>query len=291
LPHDPSAIMEQVPSPTDELAASIRSWRDRLTPAEVGLPAGGARRVPGLRREEVAQLAGLSLDYLARLEQGRAGNPSESVLASLARTLRLTDDERAHLFRLAGHAEPSAGVVNRHIGPGVQRLLDRLEDVPVLVLDAAWQVIATNRMAGALIGDFSQASGRERNLAWRHFTGAPARLVRAESERAESGAEIVADLRDALGRYPADDQLAALIDDLRQASPRFAELWKEHGVAPRSAAQKTFLHPEVGSITLDCDVLVAQGSGLRLVVYTAPAGSDDAQSLALLSAIGLQAFG
>ena len=280
-----------MPSPGDELAGSIRLWRDRLTPAEVGLPAGGARRVPGLRREEVAQLAGLSLDYLSRLEQGRAGNPSASVLASLARALRLTDDERAHLFRLAGHAEPSAGVINRHIGPGVQRLLDRLGDVPVLVLDAAWQVVATNSLADALLGDFSHASGRERNLAWRHFTGAPGRLVRGEVERAEAGAEIVADLRDALGRYPADDELAALIDDLRETSPSFAELWKQHGVARRSASRKTFLHPEVGSITLDCDVLVAQGSDLRLVVYTAPSGSDDARSLALLSAIGLQAFG
>src|SRR5204863_587625 len=108
----------------DELARCLHSWRDRVSPTDVGLPAGSMRRVPGLRREEVAQLAGVSLDYLARLEQGRATNPSTSVLASLARALRLSDDQRAHLFRLAGHAEPSAGVINRHIGPGLQRLLD-----------------------------------------------------------------------------------------------------------------------------------------------------------------------
>jgi transcriptional regulator with XRE-family HTH domain len=161
----------------DELAGCLRSWRDRLGPAEAGLTAGSTRRVPGLRREEVAQLAGVSLDYLARLEQGRAGNPSPSVLASLARALRLTDDERAHLFRLAGHAKPSTGTINRHVGPGVQRLLDRLSDVPVMVIDASWQLVAANPLASALVGDFSGASGRERNLAWGHFTGAPSRLV------------------------------------------------------------------------------------------------------------------
>ena len=277
-----------MPPRNDELAGCIRLWRNRLTPAEVGLPARGTRRVPGLRREEVAQLAGVSLDYLARLEQGRAGNPSASVLASLARTLRLTDDERAHLFRLAGHPEPSAGTINRHIGAGVQRLLDRLDDVPVLVLDAAWQVVATNRLADALMGDLSAASARERNLAWRHFSGAPGRLVRSEAERAEGSAEIVADLRDALGRYPADEPLAGLIDELRQTSARFADLWEQRGVTRRSASRKTFSHPEVGKITLDCDVLVAQGSDLRVVVYTAPSGSDEARSLTLLRAIGLQ---
>lgn len=261
-----------------------------MSPADVGLPAGSMRRVPGLRREEVGQLAGVSLDYLARLEQGRATNPSASVLASLARALRLSDDERAHLFRVAGHFEPNTGMINRHIAPGVQRLLDRLTDVPVMVLDASWEILAANGLASALIGDYSAASGRQRNIAWRHFTGASSRLVHTKAERAQAEAEIVADLREALGRYPADDHLGALIDDLRAVSPRFAELWEEHPVARRSASRKTFSHPEVGPITLDCDVLVAQGSDLRLVVYTATNGSSDADSLALLGAIGLQSF-
>lgn len=276
--------------PQDELASCIRAWRERVRPGDVGLPAGSARRVPGLRREELAQLAGVSLDYLARLEQGRAGNPSASVLASLARALRLTDEERAHLFLVAGHAEPGRGVVDRHIGPGVQRLLDRLNDVPVMVLDASWQVVAANGLATALVGDFSAASARERNLAWRHFTEAPGRLVRTEAEHAATSAEIVADLHQALGRYPADTQLASLVDDLRATSPHFAELWERHPVAARSASRKTFSHPEVGPITVDCDVLVAHGSDLRLVVYTAASGSRDEQSLALLGAIGLQSF-
>jgi transcriptional regulator with XRE-family HTH domain len=248
------------------------------------------RRVAGLRREEVAQLAGVSLDYLARLEQGRAANPSPSVLASLARALRLTDEERAHLFRLAGHAEPSAGVINRHIGPGVQRLLDRLTDVPVIVIDASWQVVAANPLASALVGDFSGASGRERNIAWRHFTGGESRLVRTDAERAEAEEEIVADLRDAVGRYPADEQLGSLVAGLRAASPRFAELWDEHPVARRTASRKTFRHPEAGTVTVDCDVLTVQGGDLRLVVYTAAPGSSDAEALELIGAIGLQSF-
>jgi transcriptional regulator with XRE-family HTH domain len=275
----------------DELGGCLRSWRDRLNPADAGLPSGGARRVSGLRREEVAQLAGVSLDYLSRLEQGRASSPSPSVLAALARALRLSDAERGHLFRLAGHAEPRTGTINRHIGPSVQRLLDRLRDLPVLVMDAAGTVLAANDLATALVGDFSGASERERNLAWRHFTGSGrARVVRTEDEHARAGAEVVADLRDALGRYPADEQLARLIDELRAASPRFAELWSQHPIAQRTTSKKTFAHPEAGLITVDCDVLRVEGSDLRLVVYSAPPGSPDADALALLGAIGLQTF-
>jgi transcriptional regulator with XRE-family HTH domain len=273
----------------DELAACLRSWRDRLSPAEVGLPAGGVRRAPGLRREEVAQLAGLSLDYLARLEQGRASNPSPSVLAPLARALRLTDAERDHLYRVAGQAPP-AGRISRHLTPGVQRVLDRLTDIPVLVVDAAWHVVAVNALGAALLGDLSGRPLRQRNILWRHFTLAPGRVVRTPEEDAELEAEAVADLHEALGRYPEDPDLRALIADLREVSPRFAELWERRPVARRAADRKTFEHPEIGRITLDCDVLTVAGSDLRLVVYTAAAGSPDAEALALLGAIGLQTF-
>jgi transcriptional regulator with XRE-family HTH domain len=273
-----------------ELAACLRSWRDRIGPEEVGLPSGGTRRAPGLRREEVAHLAGLSVDYLSRLEQGRATNPSPSVLAPLARALRLTDDERAHLFRVAGHAEPDAGRMRRHLTPSLQRVLDRLVDVPALVVDATWEIVAANPLASALLGDLSGDTARERNVAWRHFTGAPTRVVWTDAERVRFETQIVADLHDVLGRFPDDEALRALLDDLRRVSRRFGELWEQRPVATHGAARKTVLHPEIGEIALDCDVLTVGGSDLRLIVYTAPLGSSDAQALALLGAVGLQTF-
>jgi transcriptional regulator with XRE-family HTH domain len=276
--------------PQDELARCLRSWRDRVSPAEVGLPVGRLRRAPGLRREEIAQLAGVSVDYLARLEQGRAGTPSPSVLAALARALRVTDAERAHLYRLAGHAEPSPGTIDRHLTPGIQRVLDRLADVPVTVLDAAWQLVASNALATALLGDVSDRPPRERNIAWRLFMGLPSRLVRTPEEEAATAAEAVADLHEAVGRYPADENLRRLVDDLRAASPRFAELWERRPVAPRIADRKTIEHPEVGRVTVDCDVLTVAGSDLRLIVFTAAPGSPDARALSLLGAVGLQSF-
>jgi transcriptional regulator with XRE-family HTH domain len=274
----------------EELAGCLRSWRERLTPAEAGVPAGRGRRTPGLRREEVAALAGVSLDYLARLEQGRALGPSPSVLASLARALRLTDDERAHLFRLAGHAEPGSGTINRHITPSLQRLLDRLNDVPVMVIDAAGGIVAANPLANALMGDLSGASRRERTIPWRHFSGIPSRLERTPEERAEAEEAMAADLHDALGRFPDDQYLNELIGDLRQISPRFAELWEKRPVARKPSRTKTFNHPEIGTITLDCDALAVHGSDLSVIVYTAPVGSPDADALALLATIGLQSF-
>jgi len=273
-----------------ELAGCLRSWRERLTPGEAGLPASRGRRTPGLRREEVAGLAGVSLDYLARLEQGRAHSPSPSVLASLARALRLTDDERTHLFRLAGHVEPGPGTINRHITPSLQRLLDRLADIPVMVVDAAGEVVAANPLANALMGDLSGASRRERTIPWRHFSGMPSRLERTPEEHAEAEEAMAADLRDALGRFPHDEYLNELITDLLELSPRFAALWEKRPIARTPSRQKTFNHPEIGTITLDCDALAVQGTDLNVIVYTAPSGSPDAETLALLGAIGLQSF-
>jgi transcriptional regulator with XRE-family HTH domain len=276
----------------DELAGCLRTWRDRLTPEDVGLPAGGRRRAPGLRREEVAQLAGLSVDYLARLEQGRAASPSPSVLAPLARALRLSDDERDHLYRVAGQAAPRAGHIDHHLTPGVQRVLDRLRDVPVVVIDAAYTVVAVNALGVALVGSSGRDAPdpRDRNIAWRQFTGGASRFIRDEDESHRMDVEVVGDLRDALGRYPDDPALRTLIDDLHAASARFAALWEERPVALRRASRKTIDHPEVGRITLDCDSLHVAGSDLRLIVYTAEPGSPEAGALELLATIGLQTF-
>ena len=273
-----------------ELACSLRSWRERVSPAEAGLPEGGRRRVTGLRRQEVAQLSGLSVEYLARLEQGRAGHPSPSVLTALARVLRLSDQERAHLFRAADQAEPANGQMKRRITPSVQRILDRLTDTPVTVVDASWQCITANPLAYALAGNTSALPMRERNLAWIVFTGTPTRYLRTEDEEHQLRREVVADLREARSRYPKDQLLGELIDDLLAASADFAQLWEQRPTSTHGATSRTFLHPEIGPITLDSDILTVRDSDLRLIVYTAAPDSKAAGQLDLLATIGDEQF-
>jgi transcriptional regulator with XRE-family HTH domain len=273
-----------------ELGRALRGWRDRATPAEAGLPAGRGRRAAGLRREELAMLAGVSADYITRLEQGRATAPSPQVLNALARALRLSDLEVRHLFRLAGQAAPEPGHVSAHLTPSVQRLLDQLDRVPVSVYDAAWNLIAWNPMWAALMGDPSVLTGRHRNVMWRHFAGPPGRVTHTADQEAAFEASAVADLRSATARYPDDADLRQLVADLRGASPRFAGLWDAGVVGAHEAARKTVHHPDVGPLTLDCDVLTVQGSDLRIVVYSAAPGSDAAGKLGLLSVIGTQAM-
>ncbi|MFI2364698.1 helix-turn-helix transcriptional regulator [Promicromonospora sp. NPDC019610] len=273
-----------------ELASSLRAWRDRVSPAEAGLVAGGRRRVAGLRRQEVAQLAGLSVEYLARLEQGRAGHPSASVLLSLARVLRLSDPERAHLFRLGDQAEPLSGQIKRHITPSVQRILDRLTDTPVTVVDASWHCVTSNALAYALTGDTSALPLREQNLAWIIFTHWPTRYLRTDEEEHLLRLEVVADLREAWVRYPEDTELRELVTDLKEVSADFAELWERRLPPQPAPGHRTFLHPEIGPITLDSDFLTVRDSDLRLIVYTAAPGTEAAGQLDLLATIGLQQF-
>ncbi len=272
----------------DGLGGALRVWRDRLSSADVGLPSFGPRRAPGLRREEVAGLAGVSVDYLVRLEQGRARHPSPQVIEALARVLRLADAEREHLFQLAGLAVPHPGLVPTRITPGVQRLLDRFGDAPVSVLDAAWNLLAWNPPWAALLGDPGDWRGRESNLVWRAFTDCPTRVVLTDAEQARWRAGLVADLRMILARYPDDPSLAALVAELQRVSPAFLALWDAGGVGVQAVARKTFLHPDVGLLTLDCDVLVVQGTDLRVVAYTAAPASPDAEALALITVLGLQ---
>ena len=273
-----------------ELGAALRCWRDRVSPAEAGLPAGRARRAPGLRREELALLAGVSADYITRLEQGRATAPSPQVLAALGRALRLSREEQDHLFRLAGQAPPRSGHITAQVTPSVQRLLDQLTGTPVSVNDAAWNLLAWNPLWAALIGDPSAKTGRNRNVLWSHFTGQHARVVRTPEDEARFEESAVADLRSATARYPDDDGLQQLVTDLQAASPRFATLWKSRIVGTHRDSHKTFDHPEAGLVTVDCDVLTVDGSDLRIIAYTAPAGSEAAEKLRLLSVIGVQAL-
>lgn len=273
----------------DGIGSYIQAWRHRLQPADTGLPAGPSRRTRGLRREELAMLASISVDYLVRLEQGRATSPSTQVLAALSRALRLTTQERDHLYAIAGQAPPRRTAMTSHVPPSVQRLADRLGDLPVAVYDPAWTIITWNAAWAGLMGDPSALAGRDRNLLWRTFTGQSSRVRKSGDDADEFETSAVADLRRAFGSYPDDTGLRQLVDDLQQASPRFARLWASRVISASGGSNsKTVVHPAVGPITLDCDVLTVAGSDLRIVVYTADPSSPDADRLRLTQVIGLQ---
>ncbi|MCL8024505.1 helix-turn-helix transcriptional regulator [Nocardioides bruguierae] len=270
------------------LAQHLRAWRDRLTPDEAGLPspaltASGRRRAPGLRREELAQLAGVSADYLVRLEQGRAQHPSPQVVDALARSLRLDAEETDRFYRMAGQLPPSPERMDRQVSASLRRIVARLGESPVSVVDAAWNTVLQNRAADALFGDLSDADdhpgGRGRNRAWRTFAGTGDAGRLDEATRVVVETDIVADLKAACLRLPDDPDLQALVGDLRAVSPRFAELWAEVPARVRGAQRKTLVHPVVGTFTVDCDALEVQGSDLVLVIFTAEPGSADAAAL------------
>ncbi|WP_216216258.1 helix-turn-helix transcriptional regulator [Amycolatopsis aidingensis] len=271
-----------------QLGHALRNWRDRIAPDSVGLPARRGRRAPGLRREELATLAGISTDYLIRLEQGRSTTPSRPVTMALARALRLSAAERRHLFLLAGQAPPAEDRIPAHLTPGIQRLLDQMTGDPVGVYNATWTLLAWNSLFSALFGDPSAQSGRERNVAWRHFTGQPSRVSHTPEQRRRFEAAVVADLREASARYPIDPDLHTLVSDLRAASDTFERLWETHEVGKHTTDVKTIEHPYVGPLELNCDVLTAPDDNLYIVIHTATPGSDAAGKLRLLDVIGTQ---
>ncbi|MEY8013713.1 helix-turn-helix transcriptional regulator [Mycobacterium servetii] len=275
-----------------EFGRTVRRWRDRVPPAAVGVPVGGRRRAAGLRREELAGLAGISVDYLNRLEQGRATAPSAQVVEALARALRVSDGERELLFRLAGHAAPGLGVVSAHVTPSVQRILDRLAHTPVAVFDATWTLLLANAPYDALMGPTTTWRGNERNSVWRNLVGPGTRTVHTPAQRAEFEAGLVADLRLTAARYPADQRLKQLIRDLAAASPRFAELWESGAPVPQQdfGRHKVVDHPGVGRITLHCDTLVVAADDIRIMIYTAEPGTADAERLALAIVLGTQSL-
>jgi len=274
-----------------EFGRMVRRSRDRVAPESVGVPAGRRRRAAGLRREELAGLAGISADYLTRLEQGRATAPSVQVVEALAQALRLPDAEREVLYRLAGHAMPGPDLVPSRLTPSVQRLLDRLSHTPVVVYDATWTLLTANAPYDALMGETSTWHGIRRNAIWRNLHGLN-RTVHTPQEQAEHEARLIADLRLTATRYPADQSLRKLVRDLAEDSPRFAELWQAEAPAPPAnlGKQKVVEHPSVGRITLDCDTLIVAGDDLRIMAYTAEPGSADAERLALAIVLGTQSL-
>ncbi len=263
-----------------------------MRPEAVGVPVGGRRRAAGLRREELAGLAGISVDYLTRLEQGRATSPSAQVVESLARALRISASEREHLFRLAGQTVPGLEVVSSRIAPSVQRLLDRLANTPVAVYDAMWNLIVANAPYDALMGATSSWTGIERNAVWRNLVGPGTRAVHTPREREDFEAMLVADLRLTASRYPADRRLRRLVGELGELSPRFVDLWASDDALtpPDQGRHKIIDHPAVGRIALDCDTLIIAADDLRVMVYTADPGTEDAERLALAVVLGTQAL-
>jgi transcriptional regulator with XRE-family HTH domain len=272
------------------LAEFLRLRREAIKPADVGLPPGVRRRTAGLRREEVAQLTGMSVDYYGRLEQARSTQPSPQMLRALARTLRLTDDEADHLYRLAGHAVPDRRAVSLHVRPALSFALDQMRDAAAFVCSDTYVVLAENRLARALHGDrVVEGTGLRASMAWQWFTDPHARGAAPEAERDEHSRTIVADLRAAWARRRNDADMRELVEGLLEHSSEFAELWARHEVSVRRMQRKTFL-TRVGAITLDCEVL-ATTDGQHLVVLAPPPGSSALEKLRLLAVVGDQAVG
>jgi transcriptional regulator with XRE-family HTH domain len=271
-----------------ELADFLRRGRARLDPSDVGLAAGARRRTPGLRREEVAQLAGMSADYYTRLEQSRGPRPSRQMLTALARALRLTDDERDHLFHLAGEEPPRREAAATHVRPGLLLVLDRLHDTPAMVTTDCGEVLAQNAMSKALSGDAFARPPRERNMVRRFFLDPAARDLYPPEDVEEHARSHVANLRAVAASRPDDPEPAALVAELRAASEEFARLWDEHEVAVRRRATKRFRHPLVGLLELDCEILLNQDHHHMLVVHTARPGTESYERLQLLRVVGLQ---
>lgn len=268
----------------DELAPFLRTRREGLGPHDVGLPGGGRRRTPGLRRQEVAQLAGISVDYYIRLEQGRGPQPSAQVLSALARALMLSRDEREYLFRVAGQEPPAVAGPSREVPPGLRHLLETLEVTPAYVLDAKYDLLAWNRLATYFIGDPSTVPARERNIIRWTFSRPGTDPVWADESMVRFARGSVADLRAATARYPGDAGIGELVTELLGTSPRFAEMWAEHAVGVRRSMTKRIEHPLVGHLEFDCQVLHVPDSDQRLVVYAAEPGTPTHEAFRSLHA-------
>lgn len=274
-----------------ELATVLRTARSRLTPADAGLPSGSRRQVPGLRREEVASLAGVSIDYIVRLEQGRGPKPSEQVLGALTRALRLTDVDRDLVYRLAGSEPPQAGRIPMVIRPSVLRLLDRLADLPVLVLSAKSDVLAWNPLSAALLGDFSAIPVAERNIMWQRFLGTGmGRVVMTPEEADSNAAACVGCLRAVKAAYPDDPGLTRLLTELRTGSTEFEEHWQAGRSSVMHSLTKTIAHPDLGALTLDCDAMHVPDTDQTVIIYSAAPNTPTATALDLLRVTGLESF-
>ncbi|WP_432994822.1 helix-turn-helix transcriptional regulator [Dactylosporangium sp. CA-233914] len=274
-----------------ELADFLRRSRERLQPQDVGLSPGARRRTPGLRREEVAQLAGMSADYYMRLEQARSPQPSTQLLAPLARALRLSDDERDHLYLLAGHRPPIGRHAGDHVRPGLLFLLDRLTDAPAQILNDIGDLLAQNTLAESLFGGVcSTQPPLQRNIVWRWFTDPVVRAAYPQEDREHYSRLHTADLRAALARRSGDQAALGLVRRLRAASQEFAELWERHEVGARRTGNIRVAHPTIGLIDLNCEQLLSPAEDQHLLLFTPTPGSQSAEQLQLLRVVGRELF-
>ncbi|MFC7895922.1 helix-turn-helix transcriptional regulator [Streptomyces sp. NPDC057381] len=272
-----------------ELGAFLRSRRERIRPSDVGLPAGPRRRVPGLRREEVAQLAGASVDYYNELERGAGSQPSEQMIAALARALRLSADERDYLYRLADRPVPVQGGAASHVHPGMLDLLGRMPSTPAQVITDLHVTLVQNPLAVALLGDHSGFRGPRASFVHRWFTEPDARRLYPEADHEGKSRSFVADLRAAAARRDAKDpEVGSMIRTLLAVSPEFAALWADHEVAFRREDRKRLVHPALGVIEVNCLHLFSEDGRQRLLWFTPAVGTESAGLLELLAVVGTQ---
>jgi transcriptional regulator with XRE-family HTH domain len=262
-----------------ELAGFLRSRRERITPEQVGLPHAGRRRTPGLRREEVAQLAGVGVTWYTWLEQGRDINVSEQVLEAIARTLRLDPHERAHLFTLTGAPEPPREKECRAIPPGVHKMLAKLDPLPAVVVNALTDILAYNRGYDAMM-DVESLPPEERNATLQVFTNPD--WQRRLPDWAERADQLVGQLRGAMAKHVGEPAWKSLVKRLRRESPEFDERWRRHEVRPMRNLTKRFQHPQLGMLNFEYTYLwLGQRSGLRMTTYT-PADAETSSKLPML---------
>jgi transcriptional regulator with XRE-family HTH domain len=271
----------------NELGAYLATRRALMSPLDIGKNDGTRRRVPGLRRSEVADRAGISVEYYTELEQGRGRRPSEQVLTALARMFRLDRDERAYLFGLAGIFSPPPRGSLVHVDAALLDLLDKLTGIPAQIFTDLYELIAQNALAGALLGasiEPPDAGGTSVAAAWFLSPGA-ARARYLGSETAGISAAYVADLRASAGRRPHDTRLAAMITRLRADSPEFTGLWDEAAVEVRRSGRHQVIHPSLGAIEVECTSMLNEDGTQRLVWYSPRIGGKAVQQLQLLSVL------
>lgn len=273
---------------SQELGDFLRTRRRALQPEDVGLARRARRRTEGLRREDVAELSAMSHDYYARLERGAGLQPSEQMVASLARGLRLSLAERDHLFALAGHRAPRHVARSDHVNPGLMRILDQLTDTPAQVISGIGETLVQTDLARALLGEQTQHTGPARSAVYRWFTDPSSRSIHPVEDHPRHGRIYTSQLRRAATEYGPGSDAADLATNLRQCSAEFAAFWDDHEVDLTHTESKRFIHPVVGDLDLHCQSLLDPGQEQALLVFTATPGTDSHQRLRLLAVLGTQ---